>query len=445
MNVRYQTPLSAIASTLTNSINSNLNLRSWLELEPEWQEKIQAAFATTEIPIHWVAPETPDTLSALLQQANCNSWQVLICGNGSKLSWGGLPQQPIPLIIGTQRLNRIIEHAVDDLTVTVEAGVKLADLQRTLNQKGQFVPLHPAYPKASTIGGIVATADTWRQRYGGVRDLILGLSFARADGQIAKAGGRVVKNVAGYDLMKLFAGSYGTLGAISQIALRTYPLPEASETVLLLGTPDDIEKGVRTLNASGLTPYRADLLSPAAIKQLGLGSGMGLLVCFQSIAESVKAQSTQMESLGQQLALQTTCYRTEAEITLWQELQQLLCVPTSEAAITCKMGIIPTEAISFLRDFDQLTGGQGLGVIHGSTGLGRLQLNGDEGLGQVKTLRSRCEENRGFLTLLEAAISLKKQFDPWGYSGNALGIMKKIKTKFDPNNILSPGRFAGGI
>ncbi len=122
----------------------------------------------------------------------------------------------------------------------MQAGLKLADLQAFLAPSGQFLPLDPSYADNATIGGIIATADagTWRQRYGGVRDLILGFSFIRHDGEIAKAGGRVVKNVAGYDMMKLFTGSYGTLGIIDQITLRLYPETANSETLIITGNSD---------------------------------------------------------------------------------------------------------------------------------------------------------------------------------------------------------------
>ena len=175
-------------------------------------------------PFYLAFPETLEALATGVKLANEFDWKILICGNGSKLSWGGLVKEA-QLVISTQRLNRIIDHAIGDLTVTVEAGMTISQLQQALSPSNQFLPLNPCYPQSATIGGIVATADTgsWRQGYGGVRDLLLGLSFVRADGVIAKAGGRVVKNVAGYDLMKLFCGSFGTLGIISQVTMRLYP------------------------------------------------------------------------------------------------------------------------------------------------------------------------------------------------------------------------------
>lgn len=177
-----------------------------------------------------VYPTSETQLAEVMACAHQNQWRVLPCGAGSKLVWGGLGQG-VDLAISTARLNQIIDHAVGDMTLTAQAGLTLAELTPKLAAVNQFLPLDPAYPDRATLGGIVATGDTGslRQRYGGVRDMLIGLSLVRYDGQIAKAGGRVVKNVAGYDLMKLFTGSYGSLGIISQLTFRLFPVQETSD------------------------------------------------------------------------------------------------------------------------------------------------------------------------------------------------------------------------
>ena len=158
-------------------------------------------------------PQTATELAELVAKANADRAPIVVAGNRTKLEWGGIVTGA-KSIVTTQKLDRLIAHAVGDLTVTVEAGMQFARVQEVLAAAGQFLPLDPVYPDRATIGGIIATANTGslRHRYGGVRDLLLGISFVRADGKIAKAGGRVVKNVAGYDMMKLFTGSYGTSG-----------------------------------------------------------------------------------------------------------------------------------------------------------------------------------------------------------------------------------------
>src|SRR4028119_921788 len=277
---------------------AGISLRQYTEVF--WQERVEKAVAPGTKIDCTVYPNTQEELAAVIAWAAQNRCAVLPCGSGSKLDWGGLvkldPADPpgagAIAVASTARLNRLVEHAVGDLTVTAEAGMKFADLQLLLAAAGQFLRIDPAYPQQATLGGIVATADagSLRHRYRGVRDLLLGMTFVRSDGKIAVAGGRVVKNVAGYDLMKLFTGSFGTLGVISQVTFRVYPLHLSSQTVLLTGEADAIATATQTLLASALTPTAADLLSAQLVNTLEAGAGMGLLVRFQSIAESVKQQ-----------------------------------------------------------------------------------------------------------------------------------------------------------
>jgi len=424
----------AIASQLKNLSNSDI--LPWDNFQPQWKAKINSAL--TSPPSYFISPHNTDALATTLKLANEHNLTVMPCGSGSKLNWGGV-RKNIQLVISTEKLNRIIEHAADDLTVTVEAGVKLASLQETLKEKGQFLPLDPTYSHDATLGGIVATADagSWRQKYGGVRDMLLGISFIRADGEIAKAGGRVVKNVAGYDLMKLFINSYGTLGILSQLTFRVYPLPEASTTILLTGEKNAIATAHQTLLQSSLTPTAADLLSASLINKLDLGKGIGLIVSFQSILASVQEQISTLETVAKKLNLNHSLYQNTDELNLWQTLQKTITIPVTDTAITCKIGILPNAAVSFL---DTLT--ENLGVIHGNSGLGRLYLNNET---QIKKLRSQCEQNGGFLTILTAPIPVKQKIEPWGYQGNSLKIMQQLKQKFDPKNILNPNLFVGGI
>lgn len=417
---------------------------SWENLKPYRQEQVASACIAEKLPSCIVYPHTTAELKSILQKAYKNNWRVLPCGSGSKLGWGGLANQ-VDLVVSTERLNRIIEHAVGDLTVTVEAGVKFADLQAILHKVGQFLPLEPAYPQEATLGGIVATADSGalRHRYGGIRDMLLGVSFIRSDGESAKAGGRVVKNVAGYDLMKLFTGSYGTLGLISELTFRVYPIPQASATVLLTGEQEAIADATKTLLASALTPTAVDLLSSKLVNQLGFAQNMALMVRFQSVTESVKEQSSRLLLIGEKLGLQGTIYLED--IQLWQSLSEQIWNAPQKPVITCKIGVLPIAAVSILTQLEHITSAQGIGLIHGGSGLGLLQLDATVTAQTIMEMRQYCESKNGFLTILEAPATIKKQLDVWGYNGNALEIMRQIKQQFDPKNLLSPNRFVGGI
>lgn len=431
---------TAIANELKSLIDSNTELVELSDADGYWQRKINQAVTEIKPPIYLVFPQTRDALSTIVQQAQKQQWRILICGNGSKLNWGNISQD-INLVISTQKCDRLIEHAVGDLTVTVEAGMKLADLQAKLRSHNQFLPLDPAYSDTATIGGIVATGDTgsWRQRYGGVRDLLLGLSFVRADGEIAKAGARVVKNVAGYDLMKLFTGAYGTLGLIAQVTLRTYPLITTSQTLLLTGEANQIAQASQTIRNSGLTPTALDLISTSLVKQLELGEHLGLMIRWQTIPESINQQIAQVQAIAQQLNLTTSNYQDQAERELWQRCAVITNMPETETGITCKIGIPPNAAVNFLQ-LKQIIEQDITVRIHASKGIGQLQLEStDHQL--ISEMRSYCQQNQGFLTILDAPKSIKQQIDIWGYTGNAIKTMEAIKNQFDPQNILNPGRF----
>ncbi|MFN5239145.1 MAG: FAD-binding oxidoreductase [Aphanizomenon sp.] len=428
--------MNSIASTLTSILSAENAVISWENLTPTQKQNLQRSIHPKSHPSCVVYPHSQAELAAVITTANSHQWRVLTWGSGSKINWGGLAEN-IDIIVSTEHINQLIEHAVGDLTVTVEAGMKFAQIQEILAKSGQTLALDPAAPELATIGGIVATADTGslRQRYGGVRDQLLGITFIRADGEIAKAGGRVVKNVAGYDLMKLFTGAYGTLGIISQVTFRVYPIPESSGTVILTGKPEAISQAARTLHGSELTPTQADLLSNKLLTNLDLGTGIGLIARFQSISESVQEQSKRLLLIGEKLGLQGVIYSGNQEIDLWQQLPKQIYDHLTESTITCKIGVLPTAAVEILNYME-------VGLIHISSGLGLVRLEKEE---QILPLRSLCQANSGFLSVLSAPVEFKKRFDVWGYNGNALAVMRGIKEQFDGNFILSPGRFVGGI
>src|SRR5215469_8474406 len=180
-----------------------------------------------------VEPENEQDLSTALRCADRDGLAVIPRGGGTKL-WGNRPARA-DLILSTARLNRIVEHAWADLTVTVEAGCVFSDLQHALAPHGQRLALDPLWPDRATIGGILSTNDSgvWRLTYGGLRDLLIGITLVLPDGTIARSGGKVVKNVAGYDLPKLATGALGTLGVITQAIFRLHPLPHNTRTLTL--------------------------------------------------------------------------------------------------------------------------------------------------------------------------------------------------------------------
>ena len=431
---------TAIATKLKSIIDSNTKLVALDRADVDWQTKIERAVNKGDEPIYVVFPQTIDTLATIVRRASQEQWRILICGSGSKLNWGN-PSHNIQLVVSTQKCDRLIDHAVGDLTVTVEAGMKLAELQNILRSQKQFLPIDPSYSDSATLGGIVATGDTgsWRQRYGGIRDLLLGISFVRADGEIAKGGGRVVKNVAGYDLMKLFTGAYGTLGLISQLTFRTYPLIKSSLSLAISGKPEAIGQLSQTIRNSGLTPSAMDLLSNSVVEQLELGKDIGLIVRWQTIPESISQQTAEVKAIATKLDLTVKSYQERGEIELWQKCATATNRPKSDTAVTCKIGISPTAAINFLQ-LKEITKNNVAVRIHAGSGIGQLQLNNADHQSIAK-MRSLAQENYGFLTILDAPKATKQKLDVWGYRGNAVSTMQTIKNQFDPQNILNSDRF----
>lgn len=447
--------------TITRSVDTQLNIvhqfqqligsdcvTSGEEIEQERRDHLLQAIAPTDTFPCMVFPRTQDELSEVVACAFKNRWPMMPVGNGSKLSWGGLAQN-IQVFVSTSRLTQLIDHAVGDLTITAEAGVGFHALADTLHQTKQQLGIDPTYPEQATLGGIVATGDTGslRHRYGSVRDMLIGISFIRADGTVAKAGGRVVKNVAGYDLMKLMTGAYGTLGILSQLTFRVYPLADTSQTVVLVGEADAIQSLAMGVLASSLTPNRFDLLSPTLVKALNLGEGMALLLQLQSIDVSVEQQVQQISAMAVTASIKSVkCFSHETESALWKQLRERMVTQPTDVPITCKIGILPNQAVATLAQLPDLLPVESWGQIYLGSGLGRICMDGQAIAPQsILRLRNWCESHGGFLTVLDAPRSWKQQLDIWGYAGNGLVVMQNLKAQFDPYHLLSPARFVGSI
>ncbi len=391
--------------------------------------------STNDLSLQIDLPTSAVELAELVTISNRDRTPILVAGNRTKLDWGGVVATP-KQIVSTQKLDRLVAHAVGDLTVTVEAGMTLAKLQSILASAGQFLPLDPAYPDRATIGGIIATADTGslRHRYGGVRDLLLGITFVRADGKIAKAGGRVVKNVAGYDMMKLFTGSYGTLGILTEVTLRLYPLPVHTGTVILTGAVDRLIEVAKILLASTLTPIAVDVVSTAFSQQLEISNTPSLVVKFATIPESIAQQSAQLLEIGKGLGLKGGMWQGAQAEKLWAGIQTGIWGTTS---IGCKLGVKSTAVVSTIATLDRLTDNTAKGVIHLASGIGACAIDRST---VIAPLRSQCEAAGGFLSVLQAPVDIKQKLDVWGYRGNAVTLMRQIEQQFDPHALLNPHR-----
>ena len=398
-----------------------------------------------------VEPGNEEEVASVLALADKEGLHVLIRGGGTQLALGS-PPTGADILLSTARLNRVIEHVPHDLTVTVEAGLSLATLQVTLAQANQWLALDPDLGPAATIGGIIATNATGprRLRYGGVRDQIIGVRVVLPDGTIAKGGGKVVKNVAGYDLPKLFTGSLGTLGVIVSATFRLYPLPAASGTVYLTASALPLLCDL-ALQVLGSTLVTTAINIVGSTNQHDIYS---MAVRFEMSPEAADAQAATFVEMAKGKygdALQSLqVLKEEAETQIWsQALRQE--DPSHEASpgLMLKVSLLPTELAHWLTSLEQVCQQQHLWAgweAYAGHGIVLVHLSGDEtALGTaVSELRRLAAEHQGSVVVTEAPSHLASSLDVWG-PVPALDVMRSLKARFDPHGTLNPGRFVGGI
>jgi glycolate oxidase FAD binding subunit len=384
-----------------------------------------------------ISPATPQAVAQVLHFCESSGLAVVPRGGGTKLSLGNRPHKA-DFILSTARLNRVVEHAWDDMSVTVQAGCTIANLQRVLKQHGQRLAADPMQPEKATIGGVLATAEsgTLRIRYGAMRDLVLGMEVALPDGSLIRAGGKVVKNVAGYDLCKLAIGSLGTLGIITGATFRLHPLPAATATYTKrLRSTAGLAELVLAIRDSNFG-YTALQIRAASPEQVAVD------VCCEGIADSLEYEYGKLRRLpnAQDFA--------ECAAEVWSEREKLF-VNAASAAI-CKCAVQPNQLGMLCEAVFRQAGtfGAAASVVAQGTGLAEVRLDAADMQVQCSVLsglRAALERLEGTLTVLRCFTALKRELDVWGPMNEALPLMKRIKERFDPMRVLNPGRFVGGI
>ncbi len=398
-----------------------------------------------------VEPATEEEVAAVLSFANKEGLHVLIRGGGTQLGLG-FPPQGGDILLSTARLNKIVEHAPSDLVVTVEAGLPLSALQSALQQSKQWLALDPELPPEATIGGVVATnaSGARRLRYGGVRDAIIGIRVVLADGTIAKGGGKVVKNVAGYDLPKLFTGALGTLGVVVSATFRLYPLPIASGTVCI--TSSSIaslsELAVRIIGST-LVPTIIDIFGNTTHPK-----GYTMAVRFEMSQEAAEAQAASLLAMITEVDGATIkaaqLLEGHDEVQFWSRgVPDNERIDTTGTVVSLKASLLPTEVgcwLAFVEQVCQQRQLQATWRAHAGHGIVFVQLAGDDKalLPAIAELREAVLPQHGSLVVTDAPLPLTQQIDVWG-PVPALDVMRNLKARFDPNGVLNRGRFVGGL
>jgi len=389
-----------------------------------------------------IRPE-PSELQELVQNLHRHAAPWLPAGLGSRLHWGPpvlpAPGAAEPLVLSTARLDRLIEHCAGDFTVTVQAGMPLQQLQAELARQRQWLAIDwpwgsgPAGEASGSVGGLIARgmAGGLRQRYLGVRDQLIGIGLLRADGTAARAGGKVVKNVAGYDLMRLLAGSWGSLALITELTLRTYPLPPQRAGLLLQGELSALEQLRRRCLAASLMPQRLDWWRTAANAEPAL-----LLSLVSVSAEAIREQLQQHRTAAEQAGLEAIPLAADALTALEAEGRG------QEQPWLLQLGVLPASARELLADPAlrdvNLTLAAGAGVGLAWAAASALPLH------RLEQLRRRCRALGGFLTVLQqpalpgGAIGLPAWDD-----APSRPLIEAIKREFDPLQQLARGRLPG--
>jgi len=375
------------------------------------------------VPREVVRPTSAAEVADVLRAAAADRLTIVPVGGGTKTSWAA-PPSSCDLVLDTTGLDRVVEHVAGDLIVVAEAGVRLADLQSQLGEAGQLLGLDPP-EQGATLGGVVSAnaSGPRRLKYGTVRDLLIGITVVLADGTVASAGGKVVKNVAGYDLGKLYTGAHGTLGVVVSTTWRLHPVPPARR-VVVLDLPDAGHAAPLVLRLTGST------LTPSAVELLATAGGAGrLVVVFESIAESVAAQArSAVDLLG----------GGEEHDELPDGFGQR---PGGAGDVVLRVAHVPTglpHVLAALPAGTQLTASAATGVTYAA-------VPAEQAAGLLPALRSALAPFDGSAVVLRAPDAVRGSLDHWGPVGDALDLMRRVKERFDPERRMSPGRYVGGL
>ncbi len=383
-----------------------------------------------------VTPSSAEDLAHALQNAADNSRSIAVIGNNSKRLMAG-PVLPADVVVSTAGLHRILQYEPNDLTISVEAGMPFADLQRHLAKRGQMIALDPPFSAQATVGGIVASNSNgpMRRAFGTARDLVIGMSFAMLDGKIIKTGGMVVKNVAGLDMGKLMIGSFGTLAVITSVNFRLHSLPRETRTFLFASV--DLETAIEKRNAivrSVLQPLAIDLISPAAAARLG---ARGYVVAVRASGSRVLLDRYARDlTPGEQLT-------GDEDSRFWQQIQEFTAefLRRQPAGVVLRVSTTLSDVGTLLRLVS------GACISRAASGVTYVYLTSWHG---VAPLWTAAIDHRWTAVVEFAPDDIRSGNEQWALPSspentNTFAIMKRVKQMFDPNALLNRSRLYGRI
>ncbi len=389
------------------------------------------------------APDSVAGASSLLRDGAADATTVLFAGAGTKAGWGGTPDD-VDLELSTARLQQLISHEPGDMTAAVQAGMPLSQLQTALAEHGQWLALDPATERSgATVGGLLATGDAGprRLRYGTMRDLAIGATLVLADGTVINSGSHVIKNVAGYDLTKLFYTSLGSLGLIAEVIVRLHPLPPASGTVVAAATVNQANTAARAVASSGVEPSALEWLGPTGTDPEGT-----LLVRVDGSDAGVDAGATRLASVLTAQGLTPERVNGSGADEQWGFLADAQHGPTDSS--TVRAGTLPTRLPQVCEGLTRLGDQHGVTarlVSSAALGLHTVVLSGEAPAqaAVITAWRTQVEGLGGTVAVRERPAEVEAAIDVVGKPPSAIAVLRAVKSQLDPDNRCAPGRFRG--
>lgn len=400
-------------------------------------------------------PSTAEEVAAILGVANRDHAAVIPWGAGTRMAVG-FPPRAADIALVTTGLDQVVEYEPADLTLTVQAGMRVAALQALLAEHGQMLALDPPGAERATIGGVVASNafGPLRLQYGAARDLIIGIRVANAEGMLTKAGGRVVKNVTGYDLNKLYAGSFGTLAVIVELSFKLHPLPERrGSTLAIFGTIAEAQTAVQRIVKSPLGPSAIAVMDASAA-DIDLPRGCVALLAMAAGFE--RAVARQVRDMGTLCAGASDVRMLDdaASGRAWDSVRAHADLTRNPDDVILKLGVPPAQsgaALQAVKDMAQAAEIDISGIAYAGTGIAHARLHGllpdDLARGRpfIEEARGWARARGGSLVVERCPDAWKASIDIWGEPDASFRVMTAIKQQFDPNGVLSPGRFLGHL
>jgi len=403
----------------------------------------------------WAAlvPRDEDEVSRALGLASEHGLAVVPWGGGAHQSVGHLPAR-YDLALDLRRMNQIRAYEPADMTVTVHAGVTVTDLQRVLAEAGQFLPLDPPLPDRATIGGVV-TANLngpLRCRYGTVRDLVLGVRVAHADGTITKAGARVVKNATAYDVTKLHVGAHGTLGVVLEATLRVQPRPALERGWWLVGASvEEFQTLATRLLGSHLAPNRLEVVVGDGRAICGSPEpGPALMISFAGVKDAVEDQAATLDVLARAAGFRVV--PIDDGPAVWRMVQDFpweSAVHGRAFRIEWRASVLPSDCAKTMQALAVAVPAPGMTmaatVAHGVLRGEISAASSDDLAARLREAREAVSGVGGFLVVTAAPAPIRAAIDMWGPTPGDAALMRQLKAAFDPGGVLNPGRFIEGL